>query len=378
MHTMQSDLLLRLDGSVHGYFKGKRGLRQGNPLSPYLFVIAMNCLSLMLNKSAEKRDFNYHLHCKETKLTHLYLADDLLIFMDGSLSSVQNGFQILSQFEDLSGLAINKEKTNFYTAGLTDHEINKITTTTGLCHRTLPIRYLGLPLCTKKLTMLNCVSLIQKVKSKMSFYTARSLSYPERLQLLKFVISRISNLWCSAFILPKRCISTINSLFGLFLWKGNIESHHIANVSWDSVTNRKDEGGLGLPNLLCWNNACSLKLVWMLFFKSGSIWVAWVTRMIFSGNLGKCWTIKANQKYSWLINKLIKLRETIYPWIKLSIGNGKNCGFWVDNWSPFGSLSSFFEPEGPLQTWYPKARYSGQTMEKRELEFASCAIGKTS
>lgn len=74
------------NGMVHGYFKGKRGLRQGNPLSPYLFIIPMNNLSLMLNKATEEGKFNYHHHCDVAKLTHLCFADDLLIFMDGSLS----------------------------------------------------------------------------------------------------------------------------------------------------------------------------------------------------------------------------------------------------------------------------------------------------
>lgn len=75
------------NGIVHGHFRGKRGLRQGDPLSPYLFVIALNCLSLLLNKAAEENRFKYHYNCEKTKLTHLCFADNLLIFIDGSLSS---------------------------------------------------------------------------------------------------------------------------------------------------------------------------------------------------------------------------------------------------------------------------------------------------
>ena len=76
------------NGSVHGFFKGKRGLKQGDLLSPYLFVIAMNCLSHMLNEAARQNKFRYHSNCSQTKLTHLSFADDLLIFIDGSLDSV--------------------------------------------------------------------------------------------------------------------------------------------------------------------------------------------------------------------------------------------------------------------------------------------------
>lgn len=102
------------NGMVHGYFKGKRGLRQGDPLSPYLFVIAMNILSLMLNKAAEDGKFNYHHNCDKAKLTHLCFVDDLLIFLDGSLNSVQNVLQVLHEFEERSGLAISLPKSSFF------------------------------------------------------------------------------------------------------------------------------------------------------------------------------------------------------------------------------------------------------------------------
>lgn len=67
------------NGSVNGFFKGSRGLCQGDPLSPYLFVIALNNLSLMLNQAAQEMRFNYHLNCPSSRLTHLCFADDLLI-----------------------------------------------------------------------------------------------------------------------------------------------------------------------------------------------------------------------------------------------------------------------------------------------------------
>ena len=77
------------NGFVNGYFKGSRGLRQGDPLSPYLFVIAMNILSLMLNQAAQDMKFNYHPTCQNSKLTHTCFADGLLIFIDGLITSVQ-------------------------------------------------------------------------------------------------------------------------------------------------------------------------------------------------------------------------------------------------------------------------------------------------
>lgn len=81
--------MLAYNGTVNVYFKGRGGLRQRDPLSPYLFVIAMNCLSRTLNKLASEGSVEYHQNCRKIKLTHLFFADDLLIFIEESMESVQ-------------------------------------------------------------------------------------------------------------------------------------------------------------------------------------------------------------------------------------------------------------------------------------------------
>ncbi|CAA7043656.1 unnamed protein product [Microthlaspi erraticum] len=127
----------------------------------------------------------------------------------------------------------------------------------------------------------------------------------------------------------------------VFLWKGSLDAHHTARVAWDTVTKSKEAGGLGIRDLITWNRACCLKLIWLIFFQSGSVWVAWFRAEILDGNLSNFWTVKPNQRNSWLVNKLLRIREDIYPWIKLRIGNGASCRFWSDNWTPFGNISNY-------------------------------------
>lgn len=59
---------------------------------------------------------------------------------------------------------------------------------------------------------------------------------------------------------------------------------------------------------------------------------------ILSGNLSNFWTVKPNRKYSWLTNKLIKMRDVMFTWIKLKIESGRDCRFWTDNWYPEGKI----------------------------------------
>lgn len=112
---------------------------------------------------------------------------------------------------------------------------------------------LACPYAQKKLTLLNCEVLIQQVKRKFNSWSVRALSFAGRLLLIKTVIAGITNFWCSSFMLPKACIKRINSLCGVFLE--------------------------------IWNKACILKLIWLLFFEAGLIWVAWCTETVLNGDL---------------------------------------------------------------------------------------------
>ena len=68
---------ISINGSLVRFFKGERGVRQGDPLSPYLFVIAMSVLSRMLDVAVGYGVFSFHPKCKKLELTHLCFADDL-------------------------------------------------------------------------------------------------------------------------------------------------------------------------------------------------------------------------------------------------------------------------------------------------------------
>lgn len=114
----------------------------------------------MLNRAAQELKFKYHLNCQSSKLTHLCFADDLLIFIDGSLSSVQAVLQVLREFEERSGLAVSLQKSSFFASGLSAMETDEIQVSTGMPMGSLPVRYLGVLLCTKKLTLLNCEVLL--------------------------------------------------------------------------------------------------------------------------------------------------------------------------------------------------------------------------
>ncbi|XP_038993210.1 uncharacterized protein LOC120116890 [Hibiscus syriacus] len=137
---------ISFNGSLIGYFKGAMGIRQGDPLSPLLFALSMNVLSRLLNLAATR--------------------DDLLIFCKGTVEFVIGVISVLDKFYEMSGLQLNAAKCEFYAVGIPINNIETIHRITSFTHGSLPVRYLGVPLVTRKLSEKDCGLLIEKNQSQ--------------------------------------------------------------------------------------------------------------------------------------------------------------------------------------------------------------------
>jgi hypothetical protein len=148
---------ISINGTLVGYFQGRKGLRQGDPISPYLFAVAMEVLSLLLAEGASSSisRFGFHPKCHDLKLTHLCFADDLLIF-SANLSSISSIKDILGEFESLSGLKANPAKSSFFCSSVKPVEKEGLLNALQMKEGRFPVRYLGLPLITKRLSAADC------------------------------------------------------------------------------------------------------------------------------------------------------------------------------------------------------------------------------
>jgi len=105
---------IAVNGTLYGFFSGKSGVRQGDPLSPYLFILCMEYFSRMLKLASRNGDFHFHLKCNVHDICHLAFADDLLLLSRGDRHSVSIIFQQLIIFGQTSGLTINAAKSSIY------------------------------------------------------------------------------------------------------------------------------------------------------------------------------------------------------------------------------------------------------------------------
>jgi hypothetical protein len=234
-----------INSTLVGYFEGKKGLRQDDPISPYLFVLAMEVFSSILaDLTGGNSGFKFHSKCMKMKLTHLCFANDLLIFSKASLNSIKVIKSALFEFENLYGLKANPSKSSFYYSGISDRVKHIILDDLMMKEGQLPMRYLGVPLISYRLSLVDYRALLSKISGCIDSWLSKNLSYAGRLQLLSSILYSLQVYWMGIFILPKRIIRAIEQKFNKFLWNGNGEGVVKAKVSWFDIYFPKKEGGL--------------------------------------------------------------------------------------------------------------------------------------
>ncbi|XP_060972180.1 uncharacterized protein LOC115717537 [Cannabis sativa] len=230
---------LFFNGSLHGFFESKRGLRQGIPLSPLLFVIGMEYLSRILKKVGDKSDFAFHDRCDALKLNHLSFADDVLLFCRGDDKSIILLLQGLKLFLASSELQPNKAKSAIYCSNMPESDITRVLEASGFSKQQTPFRYLGIPICSKRISKQECTVLTEKMTARIRSWSTRNISFVGRVVLINSVLTTIHSYWCQILKLPKK---------GAGL------------VAWENVCQSKIAGGSGIKRTAEWNSAVLFKI----------------------------------------------------------------------------------------------------------------------
>ena len=153
------------------------------------------------------------------------------------------------------------------------------------------------------------------------------------------------NFWTSTFLLPRGCIKKIEPLCLCFLWSGTTDRCANVKISWKTVSLPKDEGGIGLRNFKLWNITLLLRLAWLLFSGSSSLWVAW-HRHHNCPTSYSFWTQTESPLMSWNWRCILRLKDLISRFLTAEVHSGLNTSFWYDRWTPLGPLINVFGRNG--------------------------------
>ncbi|XP_071708684.1 uncharacterized protein [Rutidosis leptorrhynchoides] len=303
-----------VNGSPTGEFRLHRGLRQGDAISPFLFLIVMEGLHLLLKSKVEAGLIQgVRVGNSDVNISHLFYADDVIILSEWNRMSFLNTIAMYTEFYNLSGLKINVAKSHLYGIGVADTEVDVFVHDMGCSKGRFPFTYLGLPIGVNMNYIVNWKALVNRFVKKLSDWNAKLLSIGGRLTLIKSVLGSLGVYYLSLFKCPETILDKLESLRAGFFW-GSTEIHKkIHWIAWDQVLASFDKGGMNIGSLRAYNYGLLFKWLWHFINYPNSMWVM---------------VLKALHDKGYLPNNVIRAK----------VGNGQSIHFWKDNWLGIGPL----------------------------------------
>ncbi|GJS96150.1 putative RNA-directed DNA polymerase [Tanacetum coccineum] len=258
---------IHVNGSPSNEFKMERGLRQGDPLSPFLFLIVVEALQVSIIEACNKNLFKgLYLNEDNTNLSLLQYADDALFFGEWSLWNAKKLVMILKCFQDASGLRVNLAKSKLYEIGVNSVVI------LNCGFDSLPFIYLGLPVGMK----MNCVEswneVIDCFTNRISSWKTKILSIGSRMTLTKAVLGSLPLFYFSIFRAPSKVLQNLEKNHSRFFWGFKEGSKGISWVKWSKVCSNKSVGGLGVGSLKSMNLGLLGKWRWRFLNEHEALW----------------------------------------------------------------------------------------------------------
>ncbi|XP_062102958.1 uncharacterized protein LOC133813947 [Humulus lupulus] len=306
---------LMFNGELHGFFDSKRG---------------MEYLSRIMGKIRKRTDFRFHDRCEELMLNHLSFADDVLLFCNGDFKSVYFMLQGLKLFSKTSGLFPSEAKSAIYCGGMEENEVQRLFDASGFQRSSLPFRYLGVPICAKKISSKEYSVLLEKMTGCIRRWSTRNLSFAGRTTLINSVLISIHSYWSQLFLIPKRILKDINAICRAFLWHGTSIISSPGGIAWEKICRSKKARGLGFQNILAWNKAVLGKYVWEISSKKDDLWVKWEVK---SWLHWQAKTVSLQQLVRWIARaKISKFKKLCFAACLASlvyhVWQARNDAFW--------------------------------------------------
>ncbi|RVW61481.1 putative ribonuclease H protein [Vitis vinifera] len=264
-----------VNGVPAGFFSSTKGLRQGDPLSPYLFIMGMEVLSVLITRAAEggfiKGCRIWRDREQAVKVTHLLFADDTIIFCEAKKEALLHLGWVLFWFEAASGLKINLDKSMVIPVGEVDGVLD-MAAEIGCRVGQLPTVYLGLPLEAPNRDVSAWDGVEERTRRRLSLWKRQYLSEGGRLTLIKSTLSSFPLYQMSVFRMPKSVARRIEKLQRDFLWGGTNGGTKSHLVKWEAVCVEKEKGGLGLRKITILNKALLGKWIWRFACAKEEFW----------------------------------------------------------------------------------------------------------
>jgi hypothetical protein len=336
-----------VNGEPHGYIKPSRGLRQGDPLSPYLFLLCAEGLHSLIQKEKISGALKgVSISRSGPKITHLFFADDSLLFCKATTDDVIRIQGILSQYEQASGQQVNRQKTTLFFSKSTPLAAQlDIQNMLGVPAIKQYERYLGLPSFVGRAKYSSFAQIKERVWSKLKGWKEKLISQAGREILIKSVAQAIPAYAMSCFRLPNRLIKEIEVLIRRFWWGQGGDKGKMHWLPWHTLCKSKRNGGIGLRDLGIFNEALLAKQVWRLLHNPSSLF----SKVFKAKYFPHCSILEAQQSskgsYAW--KSIMSARDLIAKGSVWRVGTGSHIRIWRDKWLPGPHTHCIVSPPPP-------------------------------
>ncbi|KAJ9683534.1 hypothetical protein PVL29_019210 [Vitis rotundifolia] len=334
-----------VNGVPAGFCPSTKGLRQGDPLSPYLFVMGMEVLDVLIRRAVEG---GFLSGCNirggsepPLNISHLFFADDTIIFCEARKEHLTHLSWILFWLEAASGLRINLAKSEIIPVGEVV-EMEELAVELGCRVGSLPSQYLGLPLGAPNKAPYMWDGVEERVRRRLALWKRQYISKRGRITLMKSTLASMPIYQMSIFRMPKIVARRLEKVQRDFLWGGGNMEGKIHLVNWEVVCTEKEKGGLGLRKLAMLNKALLGKWIWRYACDKDNLWKQVIKVKYGQEDFG--WRPKkANGAVGVGVWKEI-WKESDWCWNNMTfrVGKGNTVRFWTDVWCSESALSQCF------------------------------------
>ncbi|GJX77443.1 RNA-directed DNA polymerase, eukaryota [Tanacetum coccineum] len=303
-----------VNGSPTKEFYFRKGLKQGDPLSPFLFLLIMETLHMSFQNLVNAHMFKGISVDSDLQISHLFYADDVIFIGQWSDGNINTIIQALDCFHKASGLRLNLQKSKIMGISVNDETVRKAASKMG-CHTLkTPFSYLGVKVGGSMARIRSWDEIVDKVKSRLSKWKMKSLSIGGRMTLLKLVLSSTPIYHMSLFKVPTQVLKDLEGIRRKFFIEADVSE--------------KKHRGL--------NGTMFCDVLWSRFIRA------------LHGNCGGL-AKRSNASHSsvWrsITSEVCNLRMKgidLMKFLNKKVGNGSNTSFWEEIWRGDNSFKVTF------------------------------------
>ncbi|PKU65420.1 Putative ribonuclease H protein [Dendrobium catenatum] len=237
---------LLLNGNRMPWIYAESGLRQGCPLSSYLFILYFELLTKAFRHRGQ---LGVQVVKNVERISHLLYEDDILVFAEASKSNALRIMKLVDDYCDWSGQRINCEKSVvLFSRRCPKWKKRTIAKLMGY-RKVISLDYLGLPLVMRRLKVIDFYKIIRNAHQKTNIWGKKHLSLAGRAVLIRTSLLSIPMYLMSHTKVPRGVLGDIKKLGRGFLWQKDSNSRGMHYVGWKEMCQPRDHRGLGFHGL---------------------------------------------------------------------------------------------------------------------------------